>query len=562
MDERLLLRDALRRGMGEVTFGRVRDHLQSRLEAGEFQLIKHSPWSVSRQLTTEKTIQEEREVMLRMQQGRGQVRPVLSEDRAIRASDRHSQLNQGQRTVVEEVLASRDQIQGIQGVAGAGKTTTLAVIRQAVEAEGYTVTGFAPTSRAAKQLLDAGVEAGTLQGFLSRSPQTNQHQGERRFYFVDESSLASTRQMRDLLARLAPSDRVLLIGDTRQHQGVEAGRPFEQLQRAGMSTAKLNEIVRQKDPALKSAVEFLSKGRSLPAIDLLERSGRIRAIRNSGERILAIAREYARHPSSTLIVSPDNASRRELNAAVRVELKALGKLGSEDRRIPVLVQRSDMTGADRAWANHYAIGDVLRYTRGSKARGIDAGSYGMVQGVNPSANLLSVQMQSGQPATYDPRRLTGVSVYRELIQQFARGDRIQFTAPDKTLDVANRDLAFIASIAPDGRIRARLDQCRDQNRVIEFNPQEHRHFDHGYAVTSHSSQGLTAERVLIHADTAIHPQLLSARFGYVAVSRASHEATIFTDDPKRLGERLATDASKTSALELGQTMVSGQSISV
>jgi ATP-dependent exoDNAse (exonuclease V) alpha subunit len=72
-----------------------------------------------------------------------------------------------------------------------------------------------------------------------------------------------------LLERLGPNDRVLFIGDIRQHQGVEAGRPFEQLQQAGMRTAKLDEIVRQKDPALKSAVELLAKGQSSAAFDLL-----------------------------------------------------------------------------------------------------------------------------------------------------------------------------------------------------------------------------------------------------------------------------------------------------
>ncbi len=43
------------------------------------------------------------------------------------------------------------------------------------------------------------------------------------------------------------------------------------------------------------------------------------------------------------------------------------------------------------------------------------------------------------------------------------------------------------------------------DRQIEFGASEHRHFDHGSAVTSHSAQGLTAERVLIHADTGVHP---------------------------------------------------------
>ena len=83
---------------------------------------------------------------------------------------------------------------------------------------------------------------------------------EKRLYFLDESSLASTNQMRDFLSRLGSQDRVILIGDTRQHQAVEAGRPFQQLQEAGMSTAKLDQIVRQKDPELKTAVELLAVG--------------------------------------------------------------------------------------------------------------------------------------------------------------------------------------------------------------------------------------------------------------------------------------------------------------
>ena len=77
----------------------------------------------------------------------------------------------------------------------------------------------------------ARLEAATLQGFLVRSIAPSPPE-QRHFYFVEESSLASTNQMRDFLSRLASQDRVLLIGDTRQHQGVEAGRPFEQLQEA------------------------------------------------------------------------------------------------------------------------------------------------------------------------------------------------------------------------------------------------------------------------------------------------------------------------------------------
>ena len=215
-----------------------------------------------------------------------------------------------------------------------------------------------------------------------------------------------------------------------------------------------------------------------------------------------------------------------------------------------------MTGAERSWASHYEINDVVRYTRGSKAIGIEAGAYASVVAINPAANQLTVEKANGELATYDPRRLTGVSVYREIEREFSVGDRIQFTAPDKSLGVANRDLAAIESIHPDGRLSARL----DNNRQIEFNASEHRHFDHGYAVTSHSSQGLTAERVLVHADTSVHPDLLNSRFGYVSISRASHEATLFTDDMAKLGPQLGADVSKTSALEINQASSIAQGI--
>ena len=83
-------------------------------------------------------------------------------------------------------------------------------------------------------------------------------------------------------------------------------------------------------------------------------------------------------------------------------------------------------------------------------------------------------------------------------------------------------------------------QALSDNRQIEFNAREHPHFDHGYAVTSHSSQGLTAERVLVHADTSVHPDLLNSRFAYVSVSRASHDAVLFTDDVAKLGPQLGS----------------------
>jgi conjugative relaxase-like TrwC/TraI family protein len=555
VDERALIRDGLRRGMGEITHGQVRSNLEARLASGEFQIVERTQGVPGRQYTTAKTIEAEHEIISTMREGQNHAKPVLLRPHAIALADQHSHLNHAQKSVIEDVLSSPDRIQGIQGFAGSGKTTTLTVIRTAAERQGYQVEGFAPTSRAARQLNDAGIESGTLQGFLARAANPDLRE-QRHFYLVDESSLACTNQMREFLSRLGPDDRVLLIGDIRQHQGVEAGRPFEQLQEAGMHTATLDDIVRQRDPSLKSAVELLATGQVSAAFDLLQEQGRVKEIPNQEERVRAIAKNYVESPQNTLIVSPDNASRRELNLAVRQELKANGSLAPEDHSFRVLVQRQDMTGAERSWASHYEINDVVRYTRGSKTIGIEAAAYASVVAINPAANQLTVEKANHELATYDPRRLTGVSVYQEIERELSVGDRIQFTAPDKSLAVANRDMAAIEVIHPDGRLSVRL----DNNRQIEFNPNEHRHLDHGYAVTSHSSQGLTAERVLVHADTSVHPDLLNSRFAYVSISRASHEAKIYTNDTAELGQKLSGEVSKSSAIEFSHSTANAMAV--
>jgi ATP-dependent exoDNAse (exonuclease V) alpha subunit len=69
----------------------------------------------------------------------------------------------------------------------------------------------------------------------------------------------------------------------------------------------------------------------------------------------------------------------------------------------------------------------------------------------------------------------------------------------------------------------------EQARVLTFDVNQMRHIDHGYAVTSHSSQGLTADRVLINMDTTTHADLINTRFAYVSVSRAAHDAQIYTN---------------------------------
>jgi hypothetical protein len=210
-----------------------------------------------------------------------------------------------------------------------------------------------------------------------------------------------------------------------------------------------------------------------------------------------------------------------------------------------------MTGADRQWAAQYEPGDIVRYTRGSNAVGVQSGEYVHVTGIDREQNLLTVERDNGDHLTYDPRRLHGVSVYREGERDFSTGDRVQFSAPYREQHVANRQLGIVDQIDFQENLQVRL----DSGQRVQFNIREHRHVDYGYAVTSHSSQGATADRVLVHVDTEqAHEQLINSRLAYVSVSRGRYDAQIYTDDAKKLGEQLSCDVSKQSAFETSFVM--------
>ena len=96
--------------------------------------------------------------------------------------------------------------------------------------------------------------------------------------------------------------------------------------------------------------------------------------------------------------------------------------------------RQDLTGADRAWADRYNLGDVLRYSRASKETGIGKGEYARVKSIDAPSNRLTVERKDGTERTYDPRRQQGVSVYRDQERVFSVGDRVQLTAPSRQLE--------------------------------------------------------------------------------------------------------------------------------
>jgi len=182
------------------------------------------------------------------------------------------------------------------------------------------------------------------------------------------------------------------------------------------------------------------------------------------------------------------------------------------------------------------------------AGNLAAGTYAEVVNVQPDQHQITVCRPDGVQVSYDTSRLKGVDTYKPITIQLSLGERVQFNAPLKDQRIANREQGTVEALSPEGRASIHL----DNGEKVSLDLDQMRHLDHGYAVTSHIAQGLTADRVLVHVDTGIHPELVSDRFAYVSISRASQDATLYTNSLERLGDLVSRSQEKSSALETTQ----------
>ena len=232
-----LLTAALAQAPGAVVVGDVEREVAALEKAGALHAVDLPGAEDS--LATDRTVGEEREAVALMQTGKDRGRSPMR-GWQVQGHLNKGPLTAGQKEAVKLILGAKDRTVGVQGYAGTGKTTMLGRARTLAEKKGWRMMGLAPSASAVQTLAsEAGIESETLQRFLARNAGvaegrlTNRGAREMRAAFaktilvVDEGSLASTVQARDLL-RIANEFRiphVVLIGDAKQLDAVDAGKP-------------------------------------------------------------------------------------------------------------------------------------------------------------------------------------------------------------------------------------------------------------------------------------------------------------------------------------------------
>ena len=515
-------------------------------------------------MTTDTALADERETVRSMRAGqdRGQ---VLMRVRRVQQHLHKGPLTDGQKEAVTTILSSKDRVVGVQGYAGTGKTAMLNRARALAEKNGYRMLGLAPSASAVQTLAaESGIASETLQGFLARNAGVAEGRLTRKaargmrdafsktVLVVDEGSLASTLQARDLLriANTLRIPRVVLVGDEKQLDAVDAGKPFAQLQRAGMRTAVMDEILRQREPALKEAVEASLAGDIRGAFEKLGSSvAEVKADNIAGAVAARWLRLSPEERENTGVMAPSHELRVAINGHIRERLAREGAIHGPAFQGERLVSHG-YTRAEKALAANYAPGDVVVFHRPYKRLGVDKGDERRVVEVDRRRHTVMLEGPGGTTVAWKPDQVAGrhggSEVYRAEPMELRAGDRVRWTRNDKKLGLVNSRTAEVVSASKD-RVSFRLEDGR--TLALGRNDPQLRHLDHAWASTVHAFQGRTVDNV-IAAMEANHPHLTTQKSFYVEISRARDRAELVTDDRNSLRERLeAATGERISALE-------------
>lgn len=361
--------------------------------------------------------------------------------------------------------------------------------------------------------------------------------------------MLSAKDMAALLKAAEKADaKVIMVGDVKQLGSVEAGNAFAQLQRdGGLKTYKLDEVVRQRDANAKAAVYDTIAGNAKSALENIDRCGAVKELKTRDERLSALVTDYMKNNredrDKSIIITPGKDDRSAVNQAVREAMKKSGELTGPAVKIEGL-DKKDIGKTDAALAEKYQPGDKIAFSKDYKSLGVSKGENANVISVDVANNRLVLETKSGERIDINPRTTTRIQAYTPAQREIQAGDRIVFRQNDLT--VSNGDAARITKIDGD-KVTVKL----DSGKQIHLNMKEEkdRHFSHGYAQTAYESQGRTADRVYVHAETH-RVNLSDQKAFYVAVSRAKDEIHIYTDDRQKLAAALEERAGiKSEALE-------------
>jgi conjugative transfer relaxase protein TraI len=603
-DHKAVMTVALTHRLGQVNEKALKQTVLEAEKQGE--LIRGVYSIEGTRWTTREALTLEREIIRLAQQDRGTLPPRISQE-VVNAYLDKTPTSPEHARVLRELAVQTDRVVLLQGFAGTGKTTLLQHIEQLQHIHGALQEGqqallcLAPTHVAVKEIRGRGLAGHTLDRFLLNvaAGKLTPEAYRGRCIVVDESSMVSNQRVCDFIKALIHLDATgMLVGDVHQYTSVDSGKPFEILQRVGLSTVHLTEITRQQhNKTLQAAVHAVYQKDFSQVFKVLENriieiggyiDNKNKHRDNRAERMALIAEDYvsrdAMRRAQTQIITFGNEDRVMQNALVREGLILQGELTGPRLVTDILVSRR-LGEIERSQVGFYHVGDILRFNI-SQSGGIHKGEYWRVVGITPEGQRLQLERPDSDPVLWKPQPYksggrAGVEVYEIERRELMVGDLIRWTRTDEALGLLSPEMAQVEAVIlpsnppettipvaageipkpplpkPDpAKIIVRSLEFTDQGLVPTGNPIEListsprlQHWDHVYTITGYSAQGKNIRETLINAESH-RPQLTNQRSLLVVLTRATHQVTLYTDNKERLLQAVKNNPGrKSSALE-------------
>lgn len=532
--ERRLLQAALRYSVGKNV------HADTILQSFRTQnnLLRFREYDVP-VCSTQAVLQEELDMVEFAKAGKGMHYPFYDTMPPI-------SLEGEQGDAVKHVLSCTDKVMIIRGGAGTGKTTLMTEAISHIRAMGQQVTVVAPTAEAARGVLrnEGFADAQTVAMLLT--DKAMQEATANGVVWVDEAGLLGNKDMLALLELVKRTGaRLILGGDTRQHSSVARGDALRILQTiAHIPAVSVNRIYRQQNQAYKKAVTHLAQGDIATGFQLLDKAGAIKSM--DAESINhALVDDYLhalKRRKSVLVISPTHAQGEAVTQAIRQALKGKEILQATDTSF-TRYKTLHLTEAEKTDVRHYQAGYVLQFNQ--HVQGIKRGSRWMVKAV--CAHELIIMDDAGTERTFPLTLTQSADVFEALPIGLAIGDKIRITR--NAFDTNKRKLnngqqLTITAICP---INGLTVQSKTGDAEYTL-PVAFGHIAYAYCMTSHASQGATADEVFIVQPAATFNAANAKQF-YVSASRGRQQAIIYTDDKAGLLQQVMQDGDRQAVTE-------------
>jgi conjugative relaxase-like TrwC/TraI family protein len=493
-----------------------------------------------------------------------EIEKIITRSNQDSLSKGYEEWNSGQKTALRNLLSSSSQFLAIQGYAGTAKTTTvLKTLAKQFELKGVEVIGMAPSASAC-QSLKQGAEikhVRTVASHLLENKQIRANE-DKQLWLVDEASLLSTRDMVKLLKKaVSHNAKVVLVGDIKQLGSVDAGSAFKQLQQSGLTTFVLDEIVRQTNDKTLQAVQASIKSQASEAIKQLQDGGGafIELPGDASLRASQIVNEYINlskeERRKTILIDPSIEGRNLLNKLIREELKQEKEI--EDKGICLTkLDSADLTKTSQKDLLNYSEGNVIKFLRDYKRKGVEKNSYWVIEKINTETNTILIRDKSGKELIWNPQSSNWgkkLQVFEAKESELCVGDRIVWTSNDRRRGLINGMKAKVINVDRTQQ-EVHLHFNNDVVHKLTIKDACNQHWNYDYATTAHAAQGMTAERVIYHAES-FRRNLASQKAFYVSISRAKKQAIVYTDNKNELISQIQHHSGeKQNAIEYEQDL--------